>query len=119
MRRITAVYLFLLLFSVGCTDNSLKQASISYKTNHDYASLKVIYNSLSTGMSRTEVDNLLGEPDHSPIDGQYYYLSDRKEPPEPGMDNIKVPVGMVISYRDKSGQITDKIQEISFGPIGE
>jgi outer membrane protein assembly factor BamE (lipoprotein component of BamABCDE complex) len=119
MCRITVMCLFLLLFSIGCTDNSLKQASVSYKTNHDYASLKVIFNSLSTGMSRSEVVNLLGEPDHSPNDGQYYYLSDRKESPEPGMDNIKVPVGMIISYRDKNGQITDKIKEISFGPIGE
>jgi hypothetical protein len=32
---------------------------------------------------------------------------------------IKVPVGMVINYRDQRGRITDKVQEIWFGPIGE
>lgn len=104
----------------GCASQSLQQASISYKTTKDYASLRIIHEHLALGMTRASVDNLLGEPDYSPIEGQYYYSSDRKEYPEDSAANrVKVPVGVVVNYRTEQGVLTDSLQTFWLGPIGE
>jgi len=109
-----------LFFAIGCTDQILTNTIQSYKTNRDYTSLQLIYKKLSNGLSRTEVDSLLGKPDYSPTEGQYYYLSDQKVPPEKNMESdLTVPVGIVIDFRDKNGDETKYIQGLSIGPIGE
>lgn len=103
----------------GCVTNlsSIEAASVSYKQNKDYGSLEQINNGLFKGMRQNEVERLLGEPDYSPIDGQYYYTSDRSEYSEEQMR--KVAVGLVVDYRDVDGRMTERLQEFRLGLIAE
>jgi hypothetical protein len=57
-------------------------------------------------MPRVEVERMLGAPDYSPVEGQYYYSSDRHNQ------------GLVVDYR-LDGQMTDRLQDFTLGPIGE
>lgn len=99
----------------------LEQASISYKKHRDYASLKKIFLHLTKGMKRPDVERLLGEPEHSPIDGLFYYSSDRMASlrNEGAPPDMKAVVGVVLDYRDEKGVITDRLQKFWIGPIGE
>lgn len=101
---------------VGCGLPALDQAGRSYRANRDYASLETIYGQLTEGMARADVEGFLGEPDYSPIDGQFYYSSDRRGAAD-GRDNV--PVGVVVDYREESGAVTDTLQDFWIGPIGE
>src|SRR5262249_32773235 len=47
-----------------------EQYSASYKKNRDYKSLKALVKLLKIGMPQRKVEDLLGEPDYSPIEGQ-------------------------------------------------
>lgn len=99
---------------------ALIQASTSYKAHRDYRSLKTIYHSLKKGMQRQDVEHLLGAPDYSPIEGMYYYSSDREEPLGEGAPpHMKAVVGIILDYRDTEGMLTDRLQQFSIGPIGE
>ncbi len=115
----TSQIFFLTVLLAGCLTNSLslENASVSYKQNKDYLSLKNIHKSFAKGMQRKKVESLLGEADYSPIDGQYYYSSDRYEYSED--QERDVSIGLVIDYRDIDGEITEKLQEYRLGPIGE
>ena len=120
MNKILLFWVLVILPLSSCTTLSLEQASINYKKYHDYASLETIYRHLAKGMRRTEAEHLLGEPDYSPIEGQCYYSSDREEDSANGNDgHSKVPVGIILDYRDKKGVSTGKIQTFQMGPIGE
>lgn len=103
----------------GCSAKltSLENASISYKQHKDYESLEAIYNTLARGMPRKDIERLLGESDYSPIDGQHYYSSDRKEYSE--AQQRDVTVGVVVDYRDSSSTITESLHEFWLGPIDE
>lgn len=116
MRSFVAYGLAACILLVGCGLPTLDQASRSYRANRDYASLESIHGQLTEGMDRAEVERLLGEPDYSPIEGQSYYSSDRREA---AGDRGDVPVGVVVDYRDESGAVTDRLQEFWIGPIGE
>jgi hypothetical protein len=117
----TSPLIFISILLVGsCCYRSLGRVSTNYKAHKDYASLELIYKHLAQGMKRTKVENLLGKPDYSPIDGQYYYASDREGYPESATANpIKVPVGLVVDYRNQLGELTDELQTFWLGPIGE
>jgi outer membrane protein assembly factor BamE (lipoprotein component of BamABCDE complex) len=106
-------------FLVSCATSlsSIEKASANYKQDRDYTSLEIIYKNLSKGMQRKEVERLLGEPDYSPIDGQYYYSSNRSAYAED--QGREVAIGVVVDYRDRNGDITEKLQEFWLGPIGE
>ncbi|MCP4117004.1 MAG: hypothetical protein GY737_16690 [Desulfobacteraceae bacterium] len=68
--------LFLTALLVGCPAglSSIEMDSAKYKFDKDYKRLEIIPPPPKE-MSLKEVERLLGEPDHSPIDGQYYYFS--------------------------------------------
>jgi hypothetical protein len=118
IHRILQTILFTVLLA-GCFANmtSLENASVSYKEHKDYASLEDIYKRFSKGLQRKEVERLLGEPDYSPIEGQYYYSSDQSEYSE--NQERKVSIGLVVDYRDSNGRITKRLQEFWLGPIAE
>jgi outer membrane protein assembly factor BamE (lipoprotein component of BamABCDE complex) len=116
--RILHILVALVILS-GCATGltSREHASEDYKQNGDYASLETIANSFYKGMRRSEVERLLGVPDYSPIEGQYYYSSSRSvDSDEQGRG---VPAGLVVDYRDENGQVSDTLQEFWLGPIGE
>ena len=121
MRAQLIVGLMLLASSIGCTGEiTVAQASDSYKVNRDYTSLKVIYTALSKGMSRKKVQSLLGEPEYSPTEGQYYYLSDHREQANGNsLSEQKFPAGIVVDYRNQNLELTDSLQDYWMGPIGE
>ena len=109
-------FVAVLLLCVACSRNALEQASASYKTRHDHASLVIIFKALRKGLHKSHVDELLGGPDYSPTQGQYYYSSDRRERVEGNPNSVSV--GLVLDYR-KNDQGTDILEEFWLGPIGE
>jgi hypothetical protein len=105
-----------LFLSSGANGQTLEEASRSYKQRKDYASLKLIFRQLRLGMPKTAAENLLGKADYSPIEGQDYYLSDKKEAAAAG---VRLSIGMVVDYRDRQGRLTDSLQDFWLGEIGE
>lgn len=104
------------LLAAGCAP--LERARLGYQANRDHASLETIHARLAKGMKRTAVERLLGEPDYSPTAGQVYYLSDRRLKPDGGV-YVRVPLGLVLDYRDGDGAVTDRLQTFWLGPVGE
>jgi hypothetical protein len=121
MRARRAILLPLMLALVACPSpsRSLTDASASYRNQRDYASLATIHSHLAKEMPRTEVERLLGEPDYSPTEGQYYYSSDRKEASTSPADRPPATLGLVVDYRDANGAVTNRLQRFTLGPIGE
>ena len=109
------------LFLVGCNTRAQEpeQASRSYKAHRDYASLAVISGHLRKGMERGRVEELLGEADYSPLAGQEYYSSDRRETVRHGKQEVRIPVGLMIDYRDEQGRVAEQVQKFRLGRIGE
>ena len=120
MNRMLFVLLSVSLLLTGCADESLRNASESYKKNRDYVSLEKIVKHLDKSMKREKVEELLGKPDYSPTEGQYYYSSDRREVPE-GAEHgeINIPVGLIVEYRDEKDNSTNELQDFRLGAIGE
>lgn len=115
--NISIVIFSLCLTACADRQSALEEASLKYRQSRDYASLEFIHNQLVKGMPRQAVLNLLGEPDYSPIEGQYYYSSNKSiKIPERASE---VPVGLVVDYRNPDGILTDSLQTFSLGPIGE
>jgi hypothetical protein len=101
------------------TSPGWKWHSARYKKSRDYRSLRVLTKRLKVGMPRAKVEEVLGEPDYSPVEGQYYYSSDR--------ENSKgVILGLVVEYRrteyrggDIHTAITGRLESFRLMAIGE
>ena len=129
-RRCSTLLLFLLislLTGATCTActrtddraQELQQASSNYKMQRDYNSLEIISGHLHKGMSRSKVEELLGKADYSPIEGQEYYSSDRREAAGGGKERRYITVGLVVEYCDEQGKLTGQLQRLRLGAIGE
>lgn len=126
----TLILSALLLVCMGC-DGSIdqealalqEQASARYKQERDYASLVILFKVLHQGMEESQVISLLGEPEYSPLKGLYYYSSDRSDPAlldKKDINNeVDVPVGLIVDYRDEQGKVTKKLQTFKLGRIDE
>jgi outer membrane protein assembly factor BamE (lipoprotein component of BamABCDE complex) len=90
---------------ISCA-TSLDRASASYRQNRDFGSLQLIHKHLHKGMPRRQVERVLGEPDYSPTDGQYYYSSSER---------TRV---LVVDYREGE-KVTDRLQRFDLDSIGE
>lgn len=103
----------------GCSGNlaAIESASAQYKKTKDFKSLETIYKHLSKKTLRKEAKRLLGEPDYSPTEGQYYYSSNQSEYSKE--QKRDVALGLVVDYRDKNGAVTDRLQAFWLGPIAE
>lgn len=73
------------------------------------------------GMSKAELESVLGEADHSPIDGQFYFTTGADCPLE-NTDRL-APCGVVAEFRDYSNAgdpvLTESLQSCWWGAIGE
>jgi hypothetical protein len=70
------------------------------------------------GMSKAEVERILGKADYSPIDGQYYYSTGGECPLEDA--NRNAPCGVIADFRRGSdSRITGSLQSCTWGAIGE
>ena len=105
---------------VGCAASRLEEAAAEYRGTRDHDSLKYLAGQMHKGMPRAEVERLLGPPDYSPTDGQDYYSSDKRARIEQdeGLD-LEITLGLVVDYRDPRGRVTEQLQGLRFGPIGE
>ncbi|MCW5202352.1 MAG: hypothetical protein QTN59_12730 [Candidatus Electrothrix communis] len=118
-QRFLLFIVFLLLVGCNTQAQELESASRGYKAHRDYASLAVISRHLRKGMAQTEVEELLGEADYSPLAGQYYYSSDRQQTVLHGKKEMQIPVGLIIDYQDEQGRVTKRVQTFQLGQIGE
>lgn len=76
-------------------------------------------NSIRIGMTRARVEAILGEPDYSPVDGQYYFSTPGDCEMVPG---VAAGCGYIIDYRDFSKdpvRDTGRVTGCSWGGIGE
>lgn len=72
------------------------------------------------GMSKRELQTVLGEPDYSPSEGLFYFSTGKDCPL--GDENRVAACGVIASFRTLSGsvlKITDTLQSCSWGAIGE
>lgn len=101
------------------TPSPLSRASQGYKEKKDFKNLQTIHNHLRIGMTRTEVEQLLGQkPDHSATEGQYVYICVDQKGPSHG-NHPPPPLGLIVDYRDKNGTLTNQLQSFSIEPISE
>ena len=94
----------------------LNEASSNYIKNRSYESLELLSKTIKIGMTKTEVQKLLGEADYSPTEGIYYYSSGRYINHE---NRPRTIVGLVVTYGETSKQNLQVVKEIKLGPIGE
>lgn len=106
---------FLSPLSCSAEDVEVSNAIKSYQTKRDYQSLKTLYQKISVGEKCESVFALLGEPDYSPIEGQYYFSSDQQSQSK----NTSGVLGLVVDCIDQNGVYTGKVEALTFGPIGE
>jgi hypothetical protein len=90
-----------------------------YRKTRDYKCLRALVKRLRLGMPQSGVEALLGEPDYSPIEGQYYYSSNRRAA------NGET-IGLVVEYRRIDARRdpmemtqTGKLEWFEVMPIGE
>ena len=95
----------LVLVAASCA-SALERASTRYKQDRDDGSLQTIARALHAGMTKTEVESLLGPPDYSPTPGQYNYSSTER-------NRI-----LVVDYRLDT-QVTDRLQHFELMTTGE
>lgn len=77
------------------------------------------FSSIRIGMTRAQVERILGKEKYSPIDGQDYFGTAGECEVEPG---IMAACGYVIEYRDYSvdpARDTGRVMSCRWGGIGE
>lgn len=77
------------------------------------------FSSIGIGMTRAEVELILGTPDYSPVDGQYYFATPGQCEVAPGRT---AGCGYVIDYRDYSKEPprnSGRVTSCWWGGIGE
>jgi hypothetical protein len=100
------------------TGSQIARARASYKSRRDAASLLILFGRLRVGISRKEVERLLGKPSYSPIEGQYYYGSDAFCSHD--VEGPSGPCGVVVEYRKPPEYVlTGYLQSCWFGAIRE
>ena len=106
-----------LMLACASEQKDISRRSVHFREHHDCESLSRLAGHLHLGMPRIEVERLLGKPDYSPIEGQFYYSSDRKT-------SAGTPVGLIVEYRITDPRtaevtVTGKLESLFLGPIGE
>jgi hypothetical protein len=71
------------------------------------------------GMTKNELEDVLGQADYSPVEGQYYFSTGGNCPLDEG-DRV-ASCGVVAEFRDYSndGVLTGSLQTCRWGAIGE
>ena len=131
IKKVILVWSLTAQFLSGCASGKMTTDQISdhYKQNHDYESLVSLVPQLNLTMSRSEVENLLGEPIVCPLTGQCYYISDKtiivycSDESKVSHDTCQsFPLILVVSYSLVEKNIAspqDRLVGIHIGPAGE
>lgn len=102
--------------STDAAQASLAAASAHFRQHRDYASLRPLIRTLRLGRLRTDVERLLGEPDHCSADGlPCYYATERT-------NAAGLRLGVMVEYRvHNAGGTdlvrTDRLEAVAFGPV--
>jgi hypothetical protein len=97
------------------SSSEIEQARAEFKESGAIESLMVLLVPLKRGMSIAEVENLVGKPTYSPVDGQHYYATDAYK----RIGEREIPLGLILDFRNDRNAPTGKLESIFFGPIGE
>lgn len=101
----------------GPTSGPLAAPSRKFREDGDFASLQTLTAHLHKGMSYREVISLLGAPDYSPTDGQYYVSSNRDEWVADAQRSCVS--GLVLEFRNRETDEIAGLQDWVLGPICE
>ncbi|HIO92752.1 MAG TPA: hypothetical protein EYG68_07900 [Leucothrix mucor] len=108
LKRPTLIALLITFLLFACdnsntpVDNNISPLIETYST----ADLQEISKQLKEGMSKEEVEKVLGVSDYSPTDGLYYYSSENSQT-------------LVVDYRNQKDEITIELQSFWLGKVGE
>jgi hypothetical protein len=93
------------------------QAGGCARRQKDRACLEATYRALYTGMARSDVERLLGEPDYSPLEGLYYYASHQREASADG--GRRATLTLIVDYRNEQSVPTDTLHAFRLDAVGE
>jgi len=131
IKKVILIWSLLALFLPGCTSSqkTIAQTSQHYKQYHDYESLVSLVPQLNLMMSRSEVENLLGEPIVCPNTGNCYYSSDKSvivfcsDVNKISHESCQsFPLILVVTYslvEENTESPQDRLVGINIGPVGE
>jgi hypothetical protein len=113
-----ALAVLLTLSSCAYRSESVSDLGAAFQKTRDFRTLTLLLPHLRLGLPRAEAERILGKPDYSPIEGQFYYASSDRRTEE------GVIVGLILEYRRtdaKSGALIEsgKLESIYLGPIAE
>jgi phosphoserine phosphatase len=93
------ILLLLILSLMACENTStpLERAAQAFLQEQDVKSLRRLAARMQRGMSRHDVEALLGQPVFSPLPRQYHYATTDSHV-------------FVLDYRNKGGEVTDTLQ---------
>lgn len=93
----------------------LELARQEYLSKQSYDSLVRLHSELEPGMSRAEVEALLGSDGYAPTEGLLHYASSKRVE----IGGFELIVGLVLDFRNPDRDSSNNLKSIYFGPIGE
>jgi hypothetical protein len=118
MRGTNGLLLVALLVIAGCATPAAELGALCELEGPESLKPKT-FGSIRIGMTRAQVERVLGREKYSPIDGQDYFSTAGDCEVEPG---VMASCGYVIEYRDYSKEPvrdTGRVMSCSWGGIGE
>jgi hypothetical protein len=115
---VCGVLLLLSLFPLLRSVKAQQQSAVESRKVAGLVRLHEMVCEIRLGMSREEVEQLLGKPTYSPTKGQFNYAVD-------AWDEKGIPFGLVVEYRRlayREGEVekyTGKVEEYWVGRIAE
>jgi len=80
----------------------------------DYKSLEILADSIELGMTKIDVEKLVGAPHYSPAEGIYYYFSSDYLK---NLESANINMGIVVMYHIPSIETQQVVKAVVFGPI--
>lgn len=108
--------IFITFFITSCGSTVQQKQTNSHATQKkDLLSLQKVYQKIVVGMTREEIEVLLGTPDHSPTKGKYYYAPSQRS--QSVSEDESFIIGIIIDYRSVNGNETGSVQNFWMGEL--
>ena len=101
-------------FLAGKGSENVEQARVQYQQTQDIDSLQTLHKQLKQGLTRSEVEALLGAAQYSPTEGVDYYPVAQDSPQQQSANT-----GLVVEYINDQAEATDQVQRFWLGEVGE
>ena len=118
MRGAKTLCLVALVLMVGCA-TPVPETGAPCESDGPESLKPETFSSIHIGMTRAQVERVLGKQKYSPIDGQDYFSTPGRCEVDP---EHMAPCGYVIEYRDFSkdpAKDTGRVMSCSWGGVGE